>query len=200
MTPIEKNIHVVDAQGNTYEATYPKRAKGLVKNGRARFVDEHTICLACPPNPHLEDKIMSENMEHIREPETVTAEETSAKSQAVEAPTPEIPTMAYCLQQIEAIRVDRNHLTEALRTLESTVPGGPGDIVGAERAKAVGEIVKAHEETNQRLIAFYEKMYDDLKPKNSLKDRALDFGGAAVLDGHDAEAVASLIEAIRHIG
>jgi len=42
-TPIEKNIIVVDEQGNEYEATYPKRAKGLVKNGRARFVDENKI-------------------------------------------------------------------------------------------------------------------------------------------------------------
>ena len=49
---MEKNIIVVDEQGNQYEATYPKRAKGLVKNGRARFVDEHTICLACPPSDH----------------------------------------------------------------------------------------------------------------------------------------------------
>ena len=30
MIPIEKNIVVVDEQGNEYEATYPKRAKGLV--------------------------------------------------------------------------------------------------------------------------------------------------------------------------
>lgn len=56
-----KNIAVIDEQGNRYEATYPKRAKGLVKNGRARFVDEKTICLACPPYKS-EDKIMSENM------------------------------------------------------------------------------------------------------------------------------------------
>ena len=32
-TPIEKNVIVVDASGNEYEATYPKRAKGLVKKG-----------------------------------------------------------------------------------------------------------------------------------------------------------------------
>lgn len=48
-TPIEKNVIVVDEQGNEYEATYPKRAKGLVKNGRARFIGENKICLACPP-------------------------------------------------------------------------------------------------------------------------------------------------------
>ena len=62
MTPIEKNIIVVDEQGNEYEATYPKRAKGLVKSGRARFVDENKICLACPPNFDLEDKKMTEEI------------------------------------------------------------------------------------------------------------------------------------------
>ena len=63
-TPIEKNVRVIDEQGNEYEATYPKRAKGLVKNGRARFIDEHTLCLACPPNEftdNLEENIMEEN-------------------------------------------------------------------------------------------------------------------------------------------
>ena len=61
MTPIEKNIHVVDEQGNVYEATWPKRARGLVKNGRARFISEDTICLACPPNADLEDTEMNDN-------------------------------------------------------------------------------------------------------------------------------------------
>lgn len=43
-------IAVIDEAGNRYEATYLKRARGLVKNGRARFIDDHTIVLACPPN------------------------------------------------------------------------------------------------------------------------------------------------------
>lgn len=55
-----KNISVIDMQGNVYEATYPKRAKGLVKKGRARFVDENTICLACPPD-QTEERNMSAN-------------------------------------------------------------------------------------------------------------------------------------------
>ena len=54
-----KNVIVVDEQGNEYEATYPKRAKGLVKNGRARFVAENKICLACPPLNFKEEKTMS---------------------------------------------------------------------------------------------------------------------------------------------
>jgi len=60
-TPITKNIKVVDERGNIYEATYPRRAKGLVKHGRARFIDENTLCLARPP------KKSEDIMENINE-------------------------------------------------------------------------------------------------------------------------------------
>ena len=58
-----KNISVIDMQGNVYEATYPKRAKGLVKKGRARFVDENTICLACPPEQTEERNVSANNFD-----------------------------------------------------------------------------------------------------------------------------------------
>ncbi len=57
MTPITKNIIVVVEQGNILEATYPKRAKGLVKKGRARFISESMICLACPPKKTEENEM-----------------------------------------------------------------------------------------------------------------------------------------------
>ena len=57
MTPIEKNVIVVDEQGNILEATYPKRAKGLVKKGRARFISENMICLARPPQKTEENEM-----------------------------------------------------------------------------------------------------------------------------------------------
>ena len=66
-TPIEKNVRVIDEQGNEYEATYPKRAKGLVKNGRARFVGENKICLASPPDKILEEIKMEQNKLTARE-------------------------------------------------------------------------------------------------------------------------------------
>ena len=62
--PITKNVNVVDEFGKEYEATYIKRAKGLVKNGRARFINENSICLACPPINYLEDKIMDTNYDN----------------------------------------------------------------------------------------------------------------------------------------
>lgn len=44
-TPMAKNIIVTDENGNIIGSTYPKRAKGLVTKGRARLVDERTICM-----------------------------------------------------------------------------------------------------------------------------------------------------------
>jgi hypothetical protein len=63
MTPIEKNIAVTDESGKQYEPTYWKRAKGLVKHGRARWVDEEKICLTCPPEQiEAEDITMDEKV------------------------------------------------------------------------------------------------------------------------------------------
>jgi len=62
---MEKNVNVVDENGNQYEATWPRRARGLVKCGRARFVDDNTICLTCPPNINLEDNKMDNSITNI---------------------------------------------------------------------------------------------------------------------------------------
>lgn len=58
-----KNITVLDESGNVIGQTFPKRAKGLIKKGRARYKDEHTLCLvACPPN---ESNSEEHNMNNI---------------------------------------------------------------------------------------------------------------------------------------
>ena len=161
MKPIEKNIIVIDEQGNEYEATYPKRAKGLVKNGRARFIDENTICLACPPNDRLEDNIMSENEEMINVQEETVVE---AKNYNID----------YVLQQIEKIASQTDYLNEAITQLSKVNSGVPGDIAAQGVSNSLSQIIMCRETTNQRLIAFYEKMYDDLKPNNNTtKEQAL---------------------------
>ena len=100
MIPIAKNIVVVDEQGNYYEATYPKRAKGLVKNGRARFIDENTICLACPPY-NMEDNNMSNNTENM----------------SIETKPTEKLTMDYVLEQIEKVSTEKEYLHNAISEL-----------------------------------------------------------------------------------
>lgn len=58
MIPIEKNIVVIDDNNNKYNPTYLRRAKGLVKNGRARWINNNTISLACPLYIETEDQLM----------------------------------------------------------------------------------------------------------------------------------------------
>ena len=201
MTPIEKNVIVVDELGNEYEATYPKRAKGLVKNGRARFIDDNKICLACPPHTELEETTMSENKKATTNaPEEVTeatvAEQSGTNEQSM-------LTMEYVLGKIEAIANDTFHIHEAIEAIRQIKSTGPGDVGTQEQTKAIGDIVKARETTNQRLIAFYEKLYDDLKPQ-SPKLKALEtlneLAKNADLDADCAEQLANIFGDIRHYG
>ena len=149
MTPIEKNVKVVDEKGNILEATYPKRAKGLVKNGRARFVDENTICLACPP------KILEDN-----KMDNINIDKTTGKVTKTTVPASKY-NIEYALEQIERIAIDTAHITEAFDTLTDVKALGSGD----NSVEAIVDIVKCRETTNQKLIDFYSKMVDDLKPQ-----------------------------------
>ena len=144
---MNKNVTVVDEQGNEYGATYPKRAKGLVKNGRARFVDENKICLACPPNEYLEDKKMTENTVEVKK-----AEEPASK----------ILSIDYVLAQIGKIVENTAYIEAAMCSLASVESVGPGDIGAEEKAKGIADVVRCRETTNQQLLAFYTKVFNDL--------------------------------------
>jgi len=144
MIPITKNIIVTDERGNKYEATYPKRARGLVKNGRARFIDDNTICLACPPNNinnnFLEDNIMNDYVNY-----------TSANSEG------NAVTIEQILERIGSISDNNEHIIEAIGAL-----GNP--TVDANR---VSEVVREREETNRKMIAMLEKQLNNLTRKNN---------------------------------
>lgn len=59
-------IRLIDEKGNEIGLTYPKRAKGLVKSGRAEFVDENTLLLYVS-NSKVEEKILSsKNEENLK--------------------------------------------------------------------------------------------------------------------------------------
>ena len=63
-TPINQNVTVLDEQGKIIGKTFEKRAKGLVKKGRARYIDAHTVCLvACPRNiKNSEEQMLNNNI------------------------------------------------------------------------------------------------------------------------------------------
>lgn len=63
-TPITKNVTVTDETGKIIGATYPRRARGLVKNGRALYVDDCTIRLSARAKPS-DDKSEVDQMNYI---------------------------------------------------------------------------------------------------------------------------------------
>ncbi len=59
-----KNITVIDENKNILYSTYPKRAKGLIKKGRAQWVGENAIQL-CAPSVKEEAYTMAANIYEI---------------------------------------------------------------------------------------------------------------------------------------
>jgi len=94
----------------------------------------------------------------------------NTSAEAVQEPVnvPEQPiantryTIEYCLEQMELITLQTEHLMQAMEELKSA----KGEDA---KAMAIGDMVVQREKTNRSLIAFYEKVYDDLKPEKLQK-------------------------------
>lgn len=165
----QKTVRVTDEAGGEYEATYPKRARGLVKHGRARFTDESqtAIILTCPPDQNmiLEDNTMNEQINNIENTEVIENETVATEKYTYE----------YALRQIELITNQTDHIHLAISELgrlenEGTPCGGSAKSV----AEGIADVVRCRETTAQKLIDFYAKMYEDLKPRTTVQqaDRA----------------------------
>ena len=126
---------------------------------------------------------------------TVTVQETTT--------TPDKFSITYCLEQLEKIQAQTEYLNQAIAET-AKIPSGdtgdcgsPGDLTGLEKAKAMGEMVKCRETTNQKLIAFYEKMYDDLIGKVPTKNRVMEIVENAVAQGdYTAAEVSELVSGL----
>jgi len=149
LTPIEKNIIVVDEQGNEYEATYPKRAKGLVKNGRARFINETKICLACPPNEYLEDNKMDNN---IQQNAALTEKEIFDQIVLLQK------------QLTEYSPTSLHRLGEAIACAGSN---DEDEAISEKQVEDICAVFAKREETLSEMLHFYQAMYYDVKNEKS---------------------------------
>jgi len=136
---IIKTVSVVDIYGNEYEPTYPKRAKGLVKKGRAHFVDETTICLVRPPY-HTEDE--------MEEKKTIPA---VPEGEAVQL------NAAYVIAKIEQIMAESENLHKALELLSEDHNDAMGNT-----AMGIGNMIEAREQTNQAMISLLKLIVQKL--------------------------------------
>lgn len=176
----QKTVRVLDEAGNEYEATYPKRAKGLVKHGRARFTDESqtAILLTCPPNHdmNLEDNTMNEQINHTDIPDTSDLSDLSELSNLSDLSelTNNPLTAKEVFDQIAALQkqmMDQSY--NALYRMTEAI----NDICGDDTFEAdecregaisrVTEVFMAREENYKRLLSTYEKMYSNLVSHNN---------------------------------
>ena len=167
----QKTVAVTDEAGNRYEATYPKRAKGLVKHGRARFTDESQteIILTCPPNQAmiLEDKTMTEQNTNIRatENETVVANEnTATEMNAPQLTAKEIFDQIAVLQR-QIVESSYNALYRLTDATNDICGDGcfESDEAKGEAIESVASTFRMREETYQTMLKLYQQMYNDLR-------------------------------------
>lgn len=83
----------------------------------------------------------------------------------------EMLTVNYVLEQIEKIAAQSDHIHSAIEQVAkldygAMECGSPPD----DRATALADIVRCRETTNQQMIAFYQKLYEDLMPQ-SMEER-----------------------------
>ncbi len=117
---------------------------------------------------------------------------------------PQKLTINYVLEQIEKIQNQTDHIGMALAALGNMVPktnSTTPDVAGAEQAEAIAEVVESREATNQKLIALYEKMYDDLTSKQMpLKEMAMKALEKAADDEGKIARISDALDTIRHLG
>lgn len=150
---MEKNIAVIDAEGNVYEATWPKRARGLVKSGRARFINQNTICLARPP-VYAEGKCMNTSID----PEMKNNEDTVTSEQGQNGGE-EILDTSYVVRKIDEILAGSAELRAAIAQMEN---------LEDTPAEALSHMMEARETTNQKLIALLQSILETVKPDPAL--------------------------------
>ena len=132
----KKTVIVIDEQGNKLESTYPKRAKGLIKNGRARVVDENTICLVdLPKHIILEENKMNNNNINLEENKEVKID------------------LAYIMNKIDEI-------TKMNLDLINNQDFGEMACVPGTKTP-----VQCICETNNKMIEFLQEIYKSLQPK-----------------------------------
>ena len=199
--PITKNIRVMDKQGNHYGATYPKRAKGLVKQGRARFIDDHTIRLleeVRPPKTNL--KILEDDKMHTEHENRTNGPRpgTTVPAVPVAPSAPPVPVsndlMVELLKRIDAIVNNTGYINETMHAIRQMAESGEIDDPESYM-EGMHKIIASREVTNQKAIELIRDMYENVGNKSNVSGATI--AENAVMLGLDINDLISSMEAER---
>lgn len=144
-----KNITVTDSSGKILYSTYPKRAKGLVKKGRAEWIGEDAISMLAPLENEKEITEMA-NIYEILDNQLSKLQEQLRDADEQEA----APVRIQILKTLEEFKAQEQH-AEAVKLVSAQVEAMQAAL-NAEDATA--ENAAARELTRQKMIELMEKM------------------------------------------
>lgn len=109
------------------------------------------------------DKFYDNEISKLSYDESVT---NAPNDMPYEAKTDEKFDIKYVLSRIDKIHQDGAHIMSAISAIGKIEPssGAPGDNNPGHRAEAIADVVKSREETNQKLLDLYTRMYEDMNP------------------------------------
>lgn len=108
-------------------------------------------------------------------------------------------SMNYVLEQIEKLSLQTQHLDNAMQKIGEVADYAGDLVVGQTKAQALGDIVRCRETTNQQLLKLYEKMYDDLKPRNKTTDMIAEVLKFASTNGPSSDEKISTLNKLNEI-
>ena len=123
-------------------------------------MDDKTICLVRPPDKNQEDIIMNEN----KLDETVVEEEKVLKE--IENTNKKELTVFDVMAKLDELRNDLGYINNIIAQVEDS---------DEEKLEVLDNIVCTRENTYHKLISFYEKLYDDVKPKAFSAEQRAEF-------------------------
>ncbi len=151
-----QNITVIDKNGHTIGSTYPKRALGLVKKDRARWINADTICLCAQD---MEEKTMANNFYEIFDNQISKMQEQLKDYE----PETSMSVRIQILKTMEIFRAQEqgtkilDMIKDQLDFLKKDLASTANiDFTNTENSMAF----VAREETKQRMLNLMEKLID----------------------------------------
>ncbi len=169
-----KNITVTDENGKIIGSTYPKRALGLVKKHRARWINADSICLCALEKQ--EDNKMANNIYEILDNQISKMLEQLRESDEEAA----MPVRIQILKTLENFRAQEqgtkilDMIEKQLNTMQESLNSEP----------ATNENFNIREITRQKMLDVIGKMLDigntpaisaDVKPENTPQETSSAF-------------------------
>lgn len=143
-----KNITVIDENGNILERTYPKRANGLVKKGRAQWIGDSSIRLC--PSLCKEENEMANNIYEVLDNQ-ISKMQDQLQDVCEESST---PVRLQILKTFEMFRLQEQNARVA-NLIEKQL-----DILqeSMKEDEALPEHSLARETTRQKILELMEKL------------------------------------------